>query len=112
MVGAFPVEGVLQKVVRGHVQERHPVRVHDDSVLACVASVEDDLVTVDPHDREVVLRTGHDVAAGIRACVEHDRVAGSSPGNRQLQSGNVLRDADLRSGDSRSCDRRRLTGGP
>ena len=94
-VGADEIERVAAEVVRRQVQDRDPVGPHQDPVLALVFSVQDDAVPVGAADRDVVLRRGDDVAAGIGAGREQDRVARLRPRDRELQRAGVLGNADL-----------------
>jgi hypothetical protein len=107
-VGANPVEGVLEEVVRGHVEDRDAVRAHDDPVLAPVRPVEDDLVPVRAPDRDVALRRPHDLSAGVGPAGKHDRVTRPCPRDRRLQRRHVLQHPDLRPGVDPACGRRNV----
>jgi hypothetical protein len=69
--------------------------VHDDAGPARVLAVEDDRVSINAPNRDVVLVARDGVPAGVDAAVDEDRVAGIRPRDR-LGERRVLRDADRR----------------
>jgi hypothetical protein len=81
--------------VRRQVEDRDAVGMDDDARPARVLTVEDDRVSINALDRDVVLVARDDVPAGIRAAVDEDRVPGIGARDR-LGEGRVLRDADRR----------------
>jgi hypothetical protein len=83
-VASYPVEGVLEEVMCGHVEDGDAVCAHDDPVLPTVGSVEHDRVPVHAPNRDVVFCGRHDVAARIAAGGEHNRVARHRARDRQL----------------------------
>ena len=82
------------------------VRVDDEAVLPRPAAVEHDPVAVDAADRDVALAARDDVAAGVGARVEQDRVAAARRGDRRLHRRRVLWHADHRSRRRRRGRRR------